>query len=68
MNESTPQAKVLKALHSAARVQSTVSDPRLKIEAAMWQMFFELPLSTLLEIRESAISPKQTELVLETAA
>lgn len=51
-----PQAKVVKALHSSSKAQTHSTDPRLKIEAANWQLFFELPLWKLLKLRDDAVS------------
>lgn len=66
--KDTPQAKVVKALSAAAKVQSTAPDPRAKIEAAMWQMFFDLPETELIEIRDRAVNTLQAELPLAQVA
>lgn len=51
-----PQAKVAASLLAQCKVQASAKDPRLKIEAATWQLFFELPLWKLLKLRDDAIA------------
>ena len=54
-DQATPSLKVVRALQTSSAVQATSKDPRTKIEAATWQLFFSLPLSTLFGARDSAL-------------
>ena len=48
-----------------ARKLSLSRDPQLRIEASYWELFFKLPPSRLLELRDQALQDRQAELPLE---
>lgn len=63
---NAPETKVIKALQVQARVQANSTEPRAKIEGALWQLFFELPAHELLRVRDAALAPSSHPELFDT--
>ena len=63
------QTIVIDAFAKDAKKYALSRDPRLRIEASQWEIFFNLPPDLLISVRDQAIAnhenaPKQVEMAL----